>query len=157
MFLVAVARPRWDAYRHRVWDGKVGLWPFVVYEPAERSSKNCPVGTLELKTCTVDRDVYRQALCRIVIPRIKASWPFGKRVVLQHDNAKPHVDADDPEVLVACTEGGWKMSISPQPANSPDYNANDIGFFASLQSLQHKKKPKRLRTTLTTLMPLSNS
>ncbi|ETP47884.1 hypothetical protein F442_06236, partial [Phytophthora nicotianae P10297] len=28
--------------QHRIWDGKVGLWPFVVYEPAERSSKNRP-------------------------------------------------------------------------------------------------------------------
>ncbi|ETM98069.1 hypothetical protein PPTG_19821 [Phytophthora nicotianae INRA-310] len=36
------------------------------------------------------------------------------------------------------------MSISPQPANLPDYNANDLGFFASLQSLQHKKKAKTI-------------
>ncbi|GMF13259.1 unnamed protein product [Phytophthora lilii] len=78
----------------------------------------------------------------MVIPRIKAIWPSGKRVVLQHDNAKPHVEADDPEVVAACREGGWDMKIRPQPANSPDYNANDLGFFASLQSLQYKKRAK---------------
>ncbi|GMF64654.1 unnamed protein product [Phytophthora lilii] len=135
MFLVAVARPRWVAKSHRIWDGKIGLWPFAIYEPAQRSSKNRAAGTLELKTYNVDRDIYRQALCRMVIPRIKAIWPSGKRVVLQHDNAKPHVEADDPEVVAACREGGWDMKIRPQPANSPDYNANDLGFFASLQSL----------------------
>ncbi|ETN04520.1 hypothetical protein PPTG_14394 [Phytophthora nicotianae INRA-310] len=105
MFLVAVARPRWDSKRHRIWDGKIDLWPFVVYEPAERSSKNRPAGTLELKTYNVDKDVYRQALCRMVIPSVKAVWPSGKRVFLQHDNAKPHVAADDPEVVAACSDG----------------------------------------------------
>ncbi|ETL48717.1 hypothetical protein L916_01708, partial [Phytophthora nicotianae] len=68
---------------------------------AKRSSKNRPTGTLELKAFTVDRDTNRRALCRMVIPRIKAVWPIGKRVVLQHDNAKPHVATDGPEVLAA--------------------------------------------------------
>ncbi|KAG3023200.1 hypothetical protein PC128_g10695 [Phytophthora cactorum] len=26
MFLVAVARQRWDAKRHCIWNGKIGLW-----------------------------------------------------------------------------------------------------------------------------------
>ncbi|ETP29898.1 hypothetical protein F442_21018 [Phytophthora nicotianae P10297] len=86
----------------------------------------------------VDREIYRQALCRMVISRIKEVWPSGKRVVLQHDNAKPHVAADDPEVVAACSLGNWNMKICPQPANSPDFNANDLGFFNSLQSLQYK-------------------
>ncbi|KAK1944846.1 hypothetical protein P3T76_003379 [Phytophthora citrophthora] len=144
MFLAAVARPRWDADKERIWDGKIGIWPFTVYEPAERGSKNRPAGTLELKTFTVDRTVYRHALCRMVIPRIKAIWPSGKRVVLQHDNAKPHVPPGDPEVLAACTKDGWDMKVSPQPANSPDFNVLDLGFFASLQSLQHKQKAKTI-------------
>ncbi|CEG35741.1 uncharacterized protein PHALS_05143 [Plasmopara halstedii] len=144
MFLAAVARPRWSAKNHCIWDGKIGVWPFAVYEPAERSSKNRAAGTLELKTYTVDRDIYRQALCRMVIPRIKAVWPSGKRVVLQQDNAKPHVTVDDPEVHSACSAGGWDMKLTAQPANSPDFNANDLGFFASLQSLQHKMKAKTI-------------
>lgn len=144
MFLVAVARPRWDPRQHKVWDGKIGLWPFAIYEPAERSSKNRPAGTLELKTYAVTRDIYRQCLCRSVIPCIKALWPSGKRVILQHDNAKPHVAADDPAVLAACAEGGWRMRLQPQPANSPDFNALDLGFFSSIQSLQHKKKAKTI-------------
>lgn len=144
MFLVAVARPRWDATRRRVWDGKIGLWPFVVYEPAERSSKNRAAGTLEMKTYNVDRDIYRRCLCKVVIPEIKRVWPSGKRFVLQHDNAKPHVSASDPEVVAALTEGGWDGSIDPQSANSPDFNVLDLGFFASLQTLQHRKKARTI-------------
>ncbi|ETN19672.1 hypothetical protein PPTG_04906 [Phytophthora nicotianae INRA-310] len=144
MFLCAVTRPRWDATRLRIWDGKIGLWPFAVYEPAERASKNRPAGTLEIKTYSVGREIYHQALCRMVIPRIKEVWPSGKRVVLQHDNAKPHVAADDPEVVAACSLGNWNMKICPQPANSPDFNANDLGFFNSLQSLQYKKRAKTI-------------
>ncbi|KAJ0402940.1 hypothetical protein ATCC90586_001981 [Pythium insidiosum] len=30
MFLVVVARPRWDAHKKQLWDGKIGVWPFVV-------------------------------------------------------------------------------------------------------------------------------
>ncbi|ETO67125.1 hypothetical protein F444_15875 [Phytophthora nicotianae P1976] len=36
------------------------------------------------------------------------------------------------------------MKICPQPANSPDINANDLGFFNSLQSLQYKKRAKTI-------------
>ncbi|KAJ0391581.1 hypothetical protein ATCC90586_010674 [Pythium insidiosum] len=101
-------------------------------------------GTLEMKTFTVDRDIYRRCLCSVVIPEIKRVWPSRKRFVLQHDNAKPHVDASDPEVVAALTEGGWDGSIHPQPANSPDFNVLDLGFFASLQSLQHRKKARSI-------------
>ncbi|KAK1929785.1 hypothetical protein P3T76_014631 [Phytophthora citrophthora] len=31
------------------------------------------------------------------------------------------------------------MSLQQQSANSPDFNALDLGFFSSIQSLQHKK------------------
>ncbi|ETP28374.1 hypothetical protein F442_22333, partial [Phytophthora nicotianae P10297] len=72
MLFAAVARPRSDAKRHCVRDGNIDLWLFVVHEPAERSSKNRPARTLELKTFTTDRDVYRRALCRMVIPCNKA-------------------------------------------------------------------------------------
>ncbi|ETN16090.1 hypothetical protein PPTG_21862, partial [Phytophthora nicotianae INRA-310] len=36
------------------------------------------------------------------------------------------------------------MKICPQPANSPDLNANDLGFFNSLQSPQYKKRAKTI-------------
>ncbi|ETK74459.1 hypothetical protein L915_18749 [Phytophthora nicotianae] len=37
MFLVAVARPRYDAKRKTYVDGKIGIWPIVEYVRAQRS------------------------------------------------------------------------------------------------------------------------
>ncbi|ETN12930.1 hypothetical protein PPTG_08942 [Phytophthora nicotianae INRA-310] len=144
MFLVAIARPRWVSEQNTVWDGKIGTWPFVVYEPAQRKSKNRAAGTLDLKTYTVDRDIYRACLVHSVIPEIKRLWPSGKRFHLQQDNARPHVLLDDVAVMEACSDKGWDMILTAQPANSPDYNVLDLGFFASLQTLQHRKNSRTI-------------
>ena len=40
MFLSAVGRPRRDTYRNRHFDGKLGIWPFVVEKVAARSSSS---------------------------------------------------------------------------------------------------------------------
>ncbi|ETV79736.1 hypothetical protein H257_06974 [Aphanomyces astaci] len=40
MFLCAVARPRHNYWHHVMWDGKVGLSPFVETKMAQRKSKN---------------------------------------------------------------------------------------------------------------------
>ncbi|KAJ0393689.1 hypothetical protein P43SY_008387 [Pythium insidiosum] len=144
MFLVVVARPRWDAHKKQLSDGKIGVWPFVVYEPAQRSSKNRAKGTLELKTYTVDREIYRACLANSVIPEIKRRWPSGRRVRLQQDNAKPHVLADDEVIQAACSAGGWDMKVAPQPPNSPDFNVLDLGFFASLQTLHHQMPARNI-------------
>ncbi|KAF0688357.1 Aste57867_20021 [Aphanomyces stellatus] len=46
MFLAAVARPRYDPHRRCVFDGKLGIWPFVKHAAAVRNSKNRPKGTI---------------------------------------------------------------------------------------------------------------
>ncbi|OWZ11030.1 hypothetical protein PHMEG_00016007 [Phytophthora megakarya] len=79
MFLVAVARPRWDSKNHKEWDGKIGVWPFFIYEPVKRTNKNRPAGTLELKTYTVDRDIYRMYLSD---PLFRVSRRFGLRATV---------------------------------------------------------------------------
>ncbi|ETV69424.1 hypothetical protein H257_14809 [Aphanomyces astaci] len=76
---------------------------------------------------------------RLVIPAIKASLPSAnKRVVLQHDNATPHGAITD-SALAAVSTDGWTFVMRRQPPNSPDLNVLDLGFFASIQSLQYKK------------------
>ena len=35
--------------------------------------------------------------------------------------------------------------MANQPANSPDLNINDLGFFRIIQGLQHEKAPKTVR------------
>ena len=55
MFLCAQARPR-ELADGSHWDGKIGIWPIGDWEPAKKSSKNRPAGTLEWKNHSVDGD-----------------------------------------------------------------------------------------------------
>ncbi|RHY15621.1 hypothetical protein DYB25_005404 [Aphanomyces astaci] len=95
----------------------------------------------------------------LVIPAIKASFPSAnKRVVLQHDNATPHASITDAELEAVSTDG-WKIVLRRQPPNSPDLNALDLGFFASIQSLQYKSMSRTvddvIRSTLAAFEELS--
>ena len=36
------------------------------------------------------------------------------------------------------------IQLDPQPANSPDLNVLDLGFFNSIQSLQHEAAPRNV-------------
>jgi hypothetical protein len=49
MFLCVIARPRMDSGENCTFDGKIGCFPFVTYEPAKRTSKNRAAGTSEMK------------------------------------------------------------------------------------------------------------
>lgn len=49
MFIAAVARPRFDENGIELFSGKIGIFQFVVKEPAKRNSKNRTVGTMETK------------------------------------------------------------------------------------------------------------
>ncbi|KAH9102403.1 hypothetical protein AeMF1_021011 [Aphanomyces euteiches] len=148
MFLCAVARPRYSDDSGSWWDGKPGIWPFVESVEARRDSANRVAGTYETKCLQVTKDVYRTFLIDEVLPAIVSKWPTPKRVIkLQHDNARPHVGTTDP-ILAAVFRDyqslGWSFSLNPQPPNSPDLNILDLGFFASIQSLQHRKSAKTI-------------
>jgi len=75
MFLAAVARPMYDHHRKMMFDGKIGMSTFVVKEPAKRTSKNCPTGTMVTKPVMVGKDQYRDMLLENVLPAIRLKWP----------------------------------------------------------------------------------
>ena len=82
-----------------------------------------------------------------VIPAVKSKWPAAKRkqpIIIQQDNAKPHCSVDDPLLVQATTENQRKISCRCQPPNSPDLNVLELGYFNSMQSLQHQKVPKTI-------------
>jgi hypothetical protein len=62
----------------------------------------------------------------------------GKLILIQQDNAKPHVPPQDPDVVAAGTADGWHIRLICQPPNSPDLNVLDLGLFASLQLIQYR-------------------
>ncbi|CAM9203140.1 unnamed protein product [Discosporangium mesarthrocarpum] len=127
MFLTAVARPRmiFDG----VWfDGKIGIWPIADTVVAMRNSKNRKKGTMILKPATVNAERYKEFMIDKVIATIKARMPRppGHMIIVRRDGAKPH------------TGGGVGDStiLETQPANSPDLNVNDLGFFYSIQQVK---------------------
>nr|GMD88115.1 Transposase, Tc1-like protein [Ipomoea batatas] len=147
MFLCAVARPRFDLERNEMFDGKIGMFPFVYKEPAKRRSKNREAGTLETKPIeSVNKEVTRKWLIDYVLPAIRAKWPLSssKTIYIQQDNARPHISMNDAEFLEAAKKDGFDIHLTCQPPNSPDMNVLDLGFFRALQSLQHQESPRNV-------------
>lgn len=148
MFMAAVARPRYDHHRKQFFDGKIGLWPFVYNEPAKRNSKNRPKGTLITKPVeSINAAEVRKMLIENVLPAIKAKFPAASKsspIFIQQDNAKPHSYTNDENFVAECNKDGWNIIVKAQPPNSPDFNVLDLGFFSSIQSLQHQSSPQSI-------------
>ncbi len=141
MFLAATAKPRWDPHQKKMWDGKIGIWPFAHQLAAQRSSANRPAGTLEWKTYNVNRIEYRKMMIEKVLPAIEEKWPRGtlaNKKFIQQDNAPLHFKPDNGKWCAACQASCLDIKLVNQPPNSPDTNINDLAFFVSIQSLQHK-------------------
>jgi hypothetical protein len=141
MFMCAAARPRWDPERGEWFDGKIGCWPVVREKVAQRTSKNRKKGTVEEESTTMTREVTRRMFLEKVIPAIKAKWPrsqMGELIRIQQDNAKPHCLEEDVDIQAAGQEGGWNIMLDNQPAQSPDLNVLDLGYFRSIQTLQQQ-------------------
>jgi hypothetical protein len=137
MFLSAVARPRFDELGNCTFDGKIGMWPFVKQVAAQRASVNRPRGTMVTTGVKVTKQVYADMVINNLIPAIRAKWPDdNKEVFIQHDNASSHFSPDYLPFRIAGTEFGWNITLTGQPANSPDTNINDLGFFRALQARQ---------------------
>ncbi|KAE9160650.1 hypothetical protein PF005_g31558 [Phytophthora fragariae] len=71
MVLAAVASPHTDPRTGAFFDGKIGLWAFLTHEPAQRSSRNRPAGTLVPKELPVNKSTYREMLVERVLPAIR--------------------------------------------------------------------------------------
>ncbi|CAM9921927.1 unnamed protein product, partial [Discosporangium mesarthrocarpum] len=132
MFLAAVARPRmiFDG----VWyDGKIGIWPIADIVVAMRSSKNRKNGTMMLKPATINAERYKELMIDKVIPAINARMPRppGHTIFVQQNGAKPHTGGGVMEAIQA--KAGDSIILETHPANSPDLNVNDLGFFHSIQ------------------------
>jgi len=79
----------------------------------------------------------RSYLIGKVLKAIVRRWPRelrGQTIYIQQDNAPSHVPGDDEEFAMAVAQIGLDIQLVNQPANSPDLNVLDLGFFASLQS-----------------------
>jgi hypothetical protein len=94
------------------------------------------------KSINVDRDTMRSYLISKVLPAIVQKWPSNDRartIWIQQDNASSHVPPNDSQFQTAVAQTGLDIKITYQPSNSPDMNVLDLGYFASLQSLTHRR------------------
>ncbi|XP_057793204.1 uncharacterized protein LOC131009814 [Salvia miltiorrhiza] len=151
MFMCAVARPIFDIDGTILFDGKFGIFPFTTIEPAQRNSKNRSKGTLEVKPiAAITKEVMKACLIKEMVPIFKAKWPLAanKHIFIQQDNAKPHIKPDDPDFLAVANTDGFKIQLVCQPANSPDTNVNDLGFFRAIQTLKDQKPASNVEELL---------
>ncbi|XP_047942997.1 uncharacterized protein LOC125189809 [Salvia hispanica] len=116
------------------------IFPFTTMEPAKRNSKNRAKGTMETKPIqSVNKAITRDCIIQKIIPAIKSKWPPNvcKEILIQQDNAKPHISPTDSEFQAIANKDGFKFQIICQPPN-----VLDLGFFTAIQSLQDDKIAK---------------
>ena len=87
MFMAAVARPRYDHHRNKMFDGKIGIWPFAFQDVAQRNSRNRPAGTLVTKIVpNINRDEIRKMFSENIIPHYLLC-PNGRMGIINGINA----------------------------------------------------------------------
>jgi hypothetical protein len=150
MFLSAVARPK--KLPNGTWfDGKIGIWPFGQYEAAKRASKLRAAGTLCWRNTQVNANVYRDMMIDELVPAIMERWPQYEwndnnfQIKIQQDGASSHINigGNDPWYdFLEEIELNNKIILYNQPANSPDLNINDLGFFRAIESVYKRECPR---------------
>jgi hypothetical protein len=78
-------------------------------------------------------------------------------IKLQQDNTTPHraITNTDPDFRAAvAAAGGLNITVVDQPAQSPDTNVLELGYFNYIESHQKKKKKKKqpITNTITELV-----
>ena len=90
-------------------DGKIGMFPFVEYIPAQRASRNRPRGAIVTTPFSVTKNKYREFMVTKVIAAINDNWPDrNHNIIIQQDGAPVHIGENDAEFVAAGTRGLWK-------------------------------------------------
>lgn len=74
MFLVAIARPKYDHRNRVIFDGKIGLWPVIEARKAMRNSKNRAAGTDIIVPVELNAERYKTLIVSKLLPAIKSKW-----------------------------------------------------------------------------------
>jgi hypothetical protein len=147
MFLCgALARPKYNNTTRQWFDGLIGIYPFGEFDMYKHGSRYHARGDLKWTNFALDREEYQRMMVNLVLPDIKKrKMPINNNIIVQQDGAKAHLPVDDSvfkakvEQLYHGNENAVKLYT--QPAQSPDLNVNDLGFFSSLQSMYYKTAP----------------
>ncbi|XP_021755468.1 uncharacterized protein LOC110720729 [Chenopodium quinoa] len=79
-------------------------------------------------------------------PLTEANWPIDAcgTIWVQQDNATQHLQLHDIEFRNAANTEGFNIHLIAQPPNSPDLNVLDLGFFNTIQAIQHQQAPRNV-------------
>ena len=130
--MCAVANPIFLTNGDVFFDVKLRIWPFIIQEPAKRSSKNRKRGELETKPIQlITKEHMRSIIITNVLPTIRTKWPHGmsKHIFIQQDNVKPHIAHNDNEFMEEALKDDFFIQLVQQPLNSPDINVPRSRFF----------------------------
>nr|XP_034579615.1 uncharacterized protein LOC117843164 [Setaria viridis] len=101
---------------------------------------------------SVTKEVSRDFLVNKVLPAIKAKWHAeekGLPIHIQQDNAKTHIDVNDPALVQAAQADGWDIRLTCQPPNSTDLGSR---FFSAIQTLFEKGTPNNMNDIVAKLV-----
>jgi hypothetical protein len=148
-FLSALGRPHYVEETGEWFDGKIGMWPVGHWETYTRGGSVNARGAPKWVDDSIDGPKYYELLMDYVVPAILEKHPnikLGKSVRIQQDGAPSHgVLARRPDVFTSAMEDmgiGDQIKLVTQPAQSPDLNVNDLGYFAAIQAAYYKKSPR---------------
>jgi hypothetical protein len=145
MFLCALGRPQYNHTTRQWFTGMIGIYPVGELDMYVRRTSIHRPGDIRWENQNMDRDMYREMLCDLVLPDIRNKMPINNGIILQQDGAGSHLPLDDPVFKARVAElfgDESAVKLYTQPAQSPDLNVNDLGFFNSLQSLYYQSLPK---------------
>ena len=148
MCLTAIARPNG---KHK-FDGKVGCWRVTGDMVYKRSSTykgtTYKKGDKRRVDVNMDGPKFAEIITKKVFPAIRQKLKGAAVVKVQFDNAGPHktgnlsssIAAALPAPKRAGRQTGPRIQLIEQPAQSPETNANDLGFYKSIDSQLPKKR-----------------
>lgn len=135
MVMIVMARPRMDLDKGQMFDGKIGMFPFL--DPNRPKPNNM--------LPQVDEAAVKKMLLDQVLPAISKRWPrswpnkTSDVVTLYINPIKPHPPANDRELLVGFYKSGIPIQWGAKPPESPDLNLLNLGMFQEFQSLISRK------------------
>ena len=151
-FIAALGRPHFVEETGEFFDGKIGMWPIGYWSTYQRGGSVNPKGSDKWEDEAVDLCKYYELLMDKIVPAIMAKHPFfalGKTIRIQQDGAPAHgAIGKDPRVFAKAMAElgvGEQIKLITQPAQSPDLNVCDLGFFSSIQTEYYKKCPRNVK------------
>ena len=135
MYLTAIAKP--DDRQN----GLISIQRAAKDYVAKRSSKYHAKGDVYKKDCTIDKPMYLEMMKRVVT-QIRRKMQHHPVVTIQMDNASPHHIRTALEAHISVTHRRTfpELRLMWQPPQSPDMNANDLGFYRSFDAVVQRAR-----------------